>query len=267
MRRIIMSTDALSGTDRSRERSWPARLPPTRFLRAVRYVKAPTSSARKATDGLYLDDLHFGQRFTSGTHVVDEEQIKAFARQFDPQPFHLDNEAAKNTLLSGLAASGWHTAAVTMRLLDEGGLPFASGIVGAGGELNWPNPARPGDTLQVESEVSLVIQVRSRGCHCAKRDAQSEERDSAAPDGKVDRPASRMINEGFDTLTVIACQYLRPAVNCSQQNQSLTIATAKPKRFQERLVLTSQCRLNTWEPHVAGLALPKSVDTGNFGLN
>jgi uncharacterized membrane protein YraQ (UPF0718 family) len=101
-------------------------------------------------------------------------------RQFDPQPFHLDNEAAKNTLLSGLAASGWHTAAVTMRLLDEGGLPFASGIVGAGGELNWPNPARPGDTLQVESEVSLVIQVRSRGCHCAKRDAQSEERDSSA---------------------------------------------------------------------------------------
>ena len=68
-------------------------------------------------DRLYLDDLQIGQRFTSGTHVVDEEQIKAFARQFDPQPFHLDNEAAKNTLLSGLAASGWHTAAITMRLL------------------------------------------------------------------------------------------------------------------------------------------------------
>jgi acyl dehydratase len=65
-------------------------------------------------DRLYLDDLQIGQRFTSGTHVVDEEQIKAFARQFDPQPFHLDNEAAKNTLLSGLAASGWHTAAITM---------------------------------------------------------------------------------------------------------------------------------------------------------
>ena len=153
-----MSTDALSGTDRSRERSWPARLPPTRFLRTVRYVKAPTSSARKATDGLYLDDLHFGQRFTSGTHVVDEEQIKAFARQFDPQPFHLDNEA----VFSGLAASGWHTAAVAMRLLVEGGLPFASGIVGAGGELNWPNPARPGDTLQVESEV-LDIRLSRQG--------------------------------------------------------------------------------------------------------
>ena len=64
-------------------------------------------------DRLYLDDLQIGQRFTSGTIVADEEQIKAFARQFDPQPFHLDNEAAKNALLSGLAASGWHTAALT----------------------------------------------------------------------------------------------------------------------------------------------------------
>ena len=73
--------------------------------------------------------------FTSATHVVDEEQIKAFARQFDPQPFHLDNEAAKDTLFSGLAASGWHTAAITMRLLVEGGLPIAGGIVGVGGEL------------------------------------------------------------------------------------------------------------------------------------
>ena len=104
-------------------------------------------------DRLYLDDLQIGQRFASGTHVVDEEQIKAFARQFDPQPFHLDNEAAKDTLLSGLAASGWHTAAITMRLLVESGLPLAGGIVGAGGELDWPNPTRPGDSLQVESEV------------------------------------------------------------------------------------------------------------------
>ena len=104
-------------------------------------------------DRLYLDDLQIGQRFASGTHVVDEEQIKAFARQFDPQPFHLDNEAAKNTLLSGLAASGWHTAAITMRLLVESGMPLAGGIIGVGGELEWPNPTRPGDSLQVESEV------------------------------------------------------------------------------------------------------------------
>jgi acyl dehydratase len=113
-------------------------------------------------DRLYLDDLHIGQRFTSGTHVVDEEQIKAFARQFDPQPFHLDNEAAKNTLLSGLAASGWHTAAITMRLLVESGMPLAGGFIGAGGELDWPNPTRPGDSLQVESEVLDIRPSRSR---------------------------------------------------------------------------------------------------------
>jgi acyl dehydratase len=112
-------------------------------------------------DRLYLDDLQIGQRFTSGTYVVDEAQITAFARQFDPQPFHLDNEAAKNTLLSGLAASGWHTAAITMRLLVES-MPLAGGIVGAGGELDWPNPTRPGDSLQVESEVLDIRPSRSR---------------------------------------------------------------------------------------------------------
>jgi acyl dehydratase len=116
----------------------------------------------RADDRLYLDDLQNGQRFTSGTHVVDEEQIKAFARQFDPQPFHLDNEAAKNTLLSGLAASGWHTAAITMRLLVDSGLPLADGIIGAGGELDWPNPTRPGDILQVESEI-LNVDTRDPG--------------------------------------------------------------------------------------------------------
>jgi acyl dehydratase len=113
-------------------------------------------------DRLYLDDLHIGQRFTSGTHLLDEEQIKAFARQFDPQPFHLDNEAARGTLLSGLAASGWHTAAITMRLLVESGLPLAGGIVGAGGERDWPNPTRPGDSLKVESEVLDIRPSRSR---------------------------------------------------------------------------------------------------------
>ena len=87
------------------------------------------------------------------------------------------------------------------------------------------------------------------------------------PDGQVDRPASCLNNEGFDTLTVIACQYLRSVANCSQQNQSLTVATVKPKLFQERLGLMCQCRLSAWEPHVEGLALPKSVDNGNLGLN
>jgi len=111
---------------------------------------------------LYLDDLQVGQRFLSGTHVVDEAEIKAFAQKFDPQPFHLDNEAAKHTLFGGLAASGWHTAAITMRLLVEGGLPLEGGIIGAGGTLEWPHPVRPGDTLVVESEVLEVRPSKSR---------------------------------------------------------------------------------------------------------
>jgi acyl dehydratase len=111
---------------------------------------------------LYLDDLEVGQRFTSGTCVVDETEIKAFARQFDPQPFHLDEAAAKATLFGGLAASGWPTAAMTMKLLVDSGLPLAGGILGAGGEIAWPLPTRPGDTLQVESEVLEITPSRSR---------------------------------------------------------------------------------------------------------
>ena len=114
------------------------------------------------SDLLHLDDLRVGQRFISGTHTIDETQIRAFAREFDPQPFHLDDDAARQTLFAGLAASGWHTAAITMRLLVESGLPVAGGIVGAGGELTWPRPTRPGDVLHVESEVVEVIPSRSR---------------------------------------------------------------------------------------------------------
>jgi acyl dehydratase len=111
---------------------------------------------------LHLDDLHVGKRFTSASHMLDETQIKAFAREFDPQPFHLDTEAAKTTLFGGLAASGWHTAAVTMRLLVQGGLPLAGGIIGSGGEISWPKPTRPGDTLTVVSEIEEVTPSRSR---------------------------------------------------------------------------------------------------------
>jgi acyl dehydratase len=111
---------------------------------------------------LYLDDLHVGQRFTSGTRAIDTAQIKAYAREFDPQPFHLDEEAAKATLFGGLAASGWHTMSVTMRLLVESGLPLAGGIIGAGGEINWPKPTRPGDVLHVVSEVEEITPSRSR---------------------------------------------------------------------------------------------------------
>jgi acyl dehydratase len=111
---------------------------------------------------LFLEDLQVGQRFRSGTHRIDEEQIRAFAKQFDPQPFHLDAEAAKTTLFEGLVASGWHTAGITMRLLVDGGLPIAGGIVGAGGEITWPKPARPGAILHVESEILELRPSRSR---------------------------------------------------------------------------------------------------------
>jgi acyl dehydratase len=111
---------------------------------------------------LTLDDLHVGQRFVSRSHALDAGQIQAFAREYDPQPFHLDDAAAQATLFGGLAASGWHTAAITMRLNAEGGLPFEGGIIGAGGEISWPRPTRPGDVLHVESEVLEVTPSRSR---------------------------------------------------------------------------------------------------------
>jgi acyl dehydratase len=113
--------------------------------------------------GRYLEDFAMGQTFGSGRLRIDAERAKAFAAEFDPQPFHLDEEAAANTLFRGLAASGWHTAAVTMRLLVDSELKPAGGIVGAGfEELRWPRPVRPGDVLRVESEVLEVRPSRSR---------------------------------------------------------------------------------------------------------
>lgn len=111
---------------------------------------------------LYLDDLTVGDRFQSGEHALDEAQIKTFAAQFDPQPFHLDDDAARATLFAGLAASGWHTAALTMRLQVTSGLPIAGGIIGAGGELSWPQPTRAGDVLHVVSEVTHIQPSRSK---------------------------------------------------------------------------------------------------------
>jgi len=103
---------------------------------------------------LYFEDLAVGRRFGSGRIGVDADAIKSFAAQFDPQPFHLDEAAASATRFKGLAASGWHTAALTMRLLVEGEFKPAGGILGAGFEqLSWPRPVRPGDELRVESEV------------------------------------------------------------------------------------------------------------------
>ena len=114
------------------------------------------------TTDLYLEDLAVGQSFTSGSQIVTVEAIKAFARQFDPQPFHLDEAAAAKSFFGGLAASGWHTAAITMKLLVESGMRLSGGLIGAGGELTWPRPTRPGDVLRVVSEVLAVTPSRSR---------------------------------------------------------------------------------------------------------
>jgi acyl dehydratase len=109
-----------------------------------------------------LQALQIGQRFRTGSHTVTEEEIKAFAAQFDPQPFHLDQAAASASLFGGLVASGWHTAAITMRLLVDGGPVLAGGTVGLGADISWPHPVRPGDVLHVEGELLEVAPSRSR---------------------------------------------------------------------------------------------------------
>ena len=113
------------------------------------------------TDRLYLDDLYVGRSWVSAPHTIDADQIKAFAAEFDPQPFHLSEEGAVGTLFGSLAASGWHTAAITMRLLVES-VPLADGLVGAELQLAWPRPTRPGMTLQVFSEIVDIKPSRSK---------------------------------------------------------------------------------------------------------
>ncbi|HEX5419952.1 MAG TPA: MaoC family dehydratase [Gammaproteobacteria bacterium] len=102
---------------------------------------------------LYLDDLAAGQKFRTGSAAVTAEAIKAFAAEFDPQPFHLDENEARTSLFGRLAASGWHTGALSMRLLVQGEMRIAGGLIGLGGEVSWPRPTYAGDTLHLESEV------------------------------------------------------------------------------------------------------------------
>jgi acyl dehydratase len=111
---------------------------------------------------LFLDDLRVGQKFSTGTYEMTEERIKSFAAEFDPQPFHLEEAAAQASLFHGLAASGWHTAAVAMRLIVTGNMHLAAGAVGVGGEIEWPRPTRPGDILRVETEIIEIIPSRSK---------------------------------------------------------------------------------------------------------
>jgi acyl dehydratase len=116
----------------------------------------------ESMEPLYLEDLQIGQRFISGSYVMEAARIKEFAAEFDPQPFHLDESAAQASLFKGLAASGWHTASVAMRLLVTSGLRIANGIVGFGGEIAWPRPTRPGDILHLESELVEITPSRSK---------------------------------------------------------------------------------------------------------
>ena len=110
---------------------------------------------------LYLDDLTVGQRLTSPSHVMELDEIREFAGRYDPQFFHLDEELARDSLFGKLAASGWHTAAATMRLLVQS-LPLAGGLIGAGGEIAWPRATWPGDRIHVESEIVTIAPSRSK---------------------------------------------------------------------------------------------------------
>ena len=139
---------------------------------------------------LFLEDLSAGQRFSSGTYLMEESRIKAFAAEFDPQPFHLDEAAAQGTIFGGLAASGWHTAAVAMRLMVTSGLPLANGIIGLGGEIAWPKPTRPGDTVHVESEIVEIVPSRSK------------------PNQGVVKVKSTMLNQNGEALYVFTAKIL-----------------------------------------------------------
>ncbi len=120
-----------------------------------------SNSSHDGGDVIYLEDLSVGLVFTSSEHKLDVEQIREFAQRFDPQPFHLSEEAARDTFFAGLAASGWHTAAITMKLLVQS-LPFAGGVIGAGSDITWPRPTRPGDVLHVVSTIMEIAPSKSR---------------------------------------------------------------------------------------------------------
>jgi acyl dehydratase len=142
------------------------------------------------TDRLYLEDLQVGQRFTSSTYLMEENRMKEFAAEFDPQPFHLGEKAGQASVFKGLVASGWHTAAVAMRLLATGGLPIANGLIGFGGEIAWPKPTRPGDVLHIESEIVEIAPSRSK------------------PQQGVVTVRSRMLNQNDEVVYLLTAKLL-----------------------------------------------------------
>ncbi|MFW2001778.1 MaoC family dehydratase [Acinetobacter ursingii] len=111
---------------------------------------------------LYLEDLNVGDRFISREYEMTLEEIKQFAGQYDPQPFHLNEaEAEKSPIFQGLAASGWHTAAVTMRLWTEC-FPIQGGLIGSESSLRWPRPTRPDDKIHVEVEITAIVPSKTK---------------------------------------------------------------------------------------------------------
>ena len=141
----------------------------------------------------YLEDLAPGQRYRAGSRTVTLAEIQAFAREYDPQPFHLDPVAAKDTVFGELVASGWHTMALTMRLIVDGETQLAWGFAGAGvEELDWPNPVRPGDTLTAENEVIEVKPSRSK------------------PDRGLARIRTTAVNQRGEPVLVVTAKVLVP---------------------------------------------------------
>jgi len=110
---------------------------------------------------MYLEDFEVGQTYRSSGLRVEADEIKRFAAEFDPQPFHLSEEAACATIFQGLAASGWHTAALTMKLFGQSNFRPVGGLVGVGFEGRWPKAVRPGDELRVEADVLEVRPSKS----------------------------------------------------------------------------------------------------------
>lgn len=138
----------------------------------------------------FFEELTVGQRFESGAYAVQAGDIIAFATRYDPQVAHVDAEAATGTFFQGLAASGWHTAAITMRLLVDGGLPFADGLVGAGADITWPHPTRPGDVLSVSVEI---VELRPSGSHADRGWVTVAAETRTATGTVVQRLRSRML--------------------------------------------------------------------------
>lgn len=122
------------------------------------------SAATDSSPVHFLDDLVPGMRFRSTTRIcIEHDRLSSFAAEFDPQPFHLDESSARSSIFGGIAASGWHTAAVTMRLLVDSEFKPAGGVIGAGfDELRWPRPVRAGDELHLETEVLEVHPSKTR---------------------------------------------------------------------------------------------------------